>query len=70
MRYRVKGINHWSKGFALGEIERGLTGKVGSREQGVQNENLSWSQDLKIQWDCLLESWSYLNCFTIIIFND
>ena len=51
MRYRVKGINHWSKGFALGEIERGLTGKVGSREQGVQSENLCWSQDLKIQWE-------------------
>ena len=34
MRYRVKGINPWSRGFAMVEIERGLTGKVGSKRTG------------------------------------
>ena len=47
-------------GGALDENGKGWLVNGGLKEQGVQNENFSGSQDLKIQWDCLLESLSYL----------
>ena len=55
-----RGNNHWSRGGALDENGKGWLVNGGLKEQGVQNENFSGSQDLKIQWDCLLESLSYL----------
>ena len=35
MRYGEKGINLWSMGAAMGEIEMGLTGKLGFKEHRV-----------------------------------